>query len=183
MCELLRKRLLRFTVLGLDRVLDGTRDGVVDTQDGTLHQVDLSRSEAAEGARATAGLGSGFFGGRSGIVDVTRLGFLIRGRREDRRAGVVQRVPTEGVGGHGGVLEGTAIVAGWVALQQGLLLFLVLVAVVRLLLLGLGTADGRNGRWTMTEHSRCGWEKHVRSNCSHSLGENDSRSYVLAYPS
>lgn len=62
MGEFLAATLEVIAVLSLDGILDGTGRGVIDTQDGTLDQLDLSgritsqTTAAAPGAGATGGL-------------------------------------------------------------------------------------------------------------------------------
>lgn len=126
-CEFFGEGLLRIPVLGLDGVLNGTRHRVVDTQDGTLHQVDLSRSVTAQGTRATPFTGSlvAIAPGTEGVFG-SGFGFLVRGRGEDRRTVVVQSVATDGVCRHGRIIEGRAVVTRIVALQQRLFLLVVL---------------------------------------------------------
>lgn len=46
--KLLASSLQVVTVLGLDRILDRTRDRVIDTQDGALHQLDLTSGVSAQ---------------------------------------------------------------------------------------------------------------------------------------
>lgn len=101
MGEFLREGLLRLAVLGLDGILDRTRHGVVDAQHGALHQVDLAGAIAAQAARAPADAGllpgiqvDGVLVRHVGVVDVGRLGFLVRGRGEDGDAGIVKGVAT-----------------------------------------------------------------------------------------
>jgi len=75
--EFLAATLEVIAVLSLDGILDGTGGGVIDTQDGTLDQLDLpgrvtSQATSAAAARASGGLSLAPCLGRGGLAASVR---------------------------------------------------------------------------------------------------------------
>lgn len=101
MRKFLREGLLRLAIFRLNGILNGTGHGVVDAQNGPLHEVDLTGSITAQTRPVTDALWlegiefnpAGLRHGR-GIVDFGRFGLLVVGR-ENGDTGIMEGIATQ----------------------------------------------------------------------------------------
>lgn len=126
MCEFLASTLEIIAVFGLDSVLDGAGGGIINAQDRTLHQFDLSRRIPAQASAAFTASSSGSLSlapcldgrcltpgigrGDTSRHSKCRSGILLGGTGIDggRGGGAVGIV----VGGVGGIGLGQAVAGG-----------------------------------------------------------------------
>lgn len=102
MRKFFRKGLLRLTIFWLNGILNGTGHRIVDTQDGTLHEVDLTGSITPQTRSVTDALWlegiefnpAGIRHAR-GIVDFSRFGLLVGGRSENGDAGIMEGIASQ----------------------------------------------------------------------------------------